>query len=240
MHRHNWRQWAYLVAAIGCIQFFILTIIAMFLFPGGTHADPTSVGYNFSQNFFSDLGGTVTPSGAANTPSAVLFFIALAVVGISFVPFLIALPNLFTKSRLARYLSILGSVIGSYSAICYVGIAFTPWNLAIEGHIFFVQNGFLSIVPVALCYTFAMLLKKGFPKQYPVVFIVFTAILIAYAWLLFNGPESSTLEGIIIQAVGQKIVVYAMIISFAIQAYGAIQVSRRQNPVTPTQIVTLR
>jgi hypothetical protein len=228
MCRYTWRQLAYIGAISGCIEFFVLTICAMVVYPGSTHTDYITIGYNFWQNFFSDLGGTATPSGASNPIASVLFFIALTSIGILFIPFLAALPGIFSKSRVARYIGFIGSAIGMYSAICYVGIAFTPWNLAITGHIFFVQNAFVSIVPVALCYAIAMILEKGFPKQYPVIFIIFSAILVAYVVLLFSGPGAGSPEGIIIQAVGQKIVVYSMIICFAIQAYGALQVSLRK------------
>ncbi len=225
MSRYTWRQLAYIGAIIGCIEFFVLTIIAMAVFPGGSSTDPNSVGYNFWQNFFSDLGATFTRSGASNPIASVLFFIALTSIGLLFIPFLTALPGLFSKSRVARYISFIGSAIGMYSAICYVGIAFTPYNLAMDGHRFFVQNAFVSIVPVALCYAIAMLREKGFPKRYPVIFIIFSAILVAYVVLLFSGLGAGSPEGIIIQAVGQKIVVYSMIICFAIQAYGALQIS---------------
>jgi hypothetical protein len=225
MSRYTWRQWAYIGAAMGCVQFFVLTILAMVFFPGGTLLDHNSIGYNFWTNFFSDLGGTVTHSGASNSISSVLFLIALTVIGISFIPFLTAVPNLFTKSRFTRYLSIMGSALGMYSAICYVGIAFTPWNIDWEGHVFFVGSAFLSIVVVAIIFAIAMHVEKGFPKGYPAIFVIFTAIVIIYAWLLIFGPKFTTPEGNIIQAVGQKVVVYSMIICFAIQAHGALQVS---------------
>jgi len=235
MEMYDWRQWTRILTIIGTVQFVILTVLAMVFYPGGTATDSTTVGYSFTQNFFSDLGGTKTHSGASNTISLVLFFIALTTIGILFIPYLISLPGIFTNSRLARYICYVGSTIGVFSAICYIGIAFTPWDIAREGHIFFVKLAFTSIVPVALCYTTSMLLEQGFPKRYAFVFIVFTAILVAYAWLMFNIPVMLSPEGINIQAVGQKIVVYVMNISFAIQAYGTLRVSQRQIPRSITE-----
>jgi hypothetical membrane protein len=52
-----------IVALAGCIQFVLLTIIAMLAYPGGMHPAIASTGYNFFENFFSDLGGTATPTG---------------------------------------------------------------------------------------------------------------------------------------------------------------------------------
>ncbi|OLS12797.1 MAG: hypothetical protein RBG13Loki_3579 [Promethearchaeota archaeon CR_4] len=77
-------------------------------------------------------------------------------------------------------------------------------------------------------------LEQGFPKRYAFVFIAFTIILVLYASLMFVGPEIDSPESLVIQTVGQKIVVYAMNISFAIQGYGAFRVSQRQVPPSAT------
>ena len=52
----SWREWVYAAVMVGCIQFVVLTVIAMVFYPGGTHGDPTTKGYSFFRNFFSDLG----------------------------------------------------------------------------------------------------------------------------------------------------------------------------------------
>ena len=56
------------------ILFVVLTIVAMFLYAGGTGTDPDSAGYSFFHNFFSSLGLTIAPNGEPNRASAVLFF----------------------------------------------------------------------------------------------------------------------------------------------------------------------
>src|SRR6266487_2457768 len=61
-----------LLIAVG-ICFFLLTGIAMLLYPGGTMTDPHRHGYAFFSNFLSDLGRTSTPSGQDNLASRLLF-----------------------------------------------------------------------------------------------------------------------------------------------------------------------
>ena len=62
--RSSFRQkQAYLFIVVGCGLFVLLTIAAMFTYPGGTFTDETTVGYDFFRNFFSDLGRVTAPNG---------------------------------------------------------------------------------------------------------------------------------------------------------------------------------
>jgi hypothetical membrane protein len=98
----NWRQWMFLLTMIGCVQFVVLTTAAMWLYPGGTYDDPTTTGYSFFENYFSDLGLTKTPSGESNRISSLLFATALALAGICLVLFFVVMPRRFTNRREAR------------------------------------------------------------------------------------------------------------------------------------------
>ena len=60
----------------------------------------------------------------------------------------------------------------------------------------------------------------GWPAFYLVPNFIYLAILAAYVALLFFGPNLDTLHGLEIQAIGQKIIVYASILNVSIQAYG--------------------
>ena len=66
---------------VGIFLFFILNLIAMFLYPGGTIIDSTTEGYLFFYNFFSNLGEWTAQNGMDNFYSASLF-------NLSNVPFL--------------------------------------------------------------------------------------------------------------------------------------------------------
>ena len=80
---------------IGCIQFIILTSIAMIFYKGGTYIDPSTSHYVFWNNYFSDLGRTVAHSGISNTFSFILFTVTLSIWGTFQIPFYIIFPNYF-------------------------------------------------------------------------------------------------------------------------------------------------
>jgi hypothetical protein len=66
-----------------------------------------------------------------------------------------------------------------------------------------------------------MFVDKLFPKVFAWVFAVFCLLLIGYYLLITNGPGFTSPQGLVIQAVGQKIIAYASIISIFFQSLGA-------------------
>lgn len=216
------RLLAWVVA--GCGLFVLLTLAAMLAYPGGTVVDPTTKGYSFFRNFFSDLGRTVSPLGEPNTLSFLLFVIALTLAGMGLVLFSLVMPSLFRRPRSARALSLAGSLCGAAAGFSFVGVALAPANILLPAHVIFVQVAFLSFFLAALGYSGAILLTRDYPRKYLAVFSVFALLLAGYLWLLFFGPALDSPLGLVIQAVGQKIIVYAAIVSIGIQALGARQI----------------
>ena len=98
MTTRNWRQYIFLATIVGCIQFVLLTFIAMLFYPGGTHDNPAAKGYSFFNNFFSDLGLTVTPSGETTTISFTLFTLSLTLAGLAIILFFTASTALFKNT----------------------------------------------------------------------------------------------------------------------------------------------
>lgn len=213
------RLLAWVVA--GCGQFVPLTLVAMLTYPGGTVADPTTEGYAFFRNFFSDLGRTVSPLGKSNTLSFLLFVVALSLAGLGLVLFSLVMPSLFRRSRLAWGLSLMGSMCATVAGISFIGVALAPANLFLPAHVIFVQTAFLSLFLAALSYSGAILLTSDYPRAYLSVFVAFALLLAGYLWLLFFGPTLDSPAGLLIQATGQKIIAYAAILSVGIQALGA-------------------
>ena len=203
------------------IQFILLTILAMFLYAGGTYVNPNTTNYQFFQNFFSDLGLTVAISGQPNTSAAILFFIALTLTGIALISYFLTFPIHFQHSPATKQLSRLGSFFGVVSGLGYMGVAFTPANLLLDAHVLAVQIAFTSFLVAVLLYVAAIHLQPNYPKVYAIVFLAYAVILSIYLILLFGGPSAGTTQGLLIQATGQKIVVYAAIICMFIQAVGA-------------------
>jgi len=217
----SWRQRAFSLVSIGCVQFVLLTVVAMLFYPGGTVTDPSTSGYSFFTNFFSELGLTRTHSGGPNTISFILFFVALTVVGMGLALFFVAFRSFFVGSVAGKVLSAIGTLFGIISAICFAGVAWTPANLQPTLHGQFVMWAFEAFPVAVIFYAAAILLHRSYPKRFAVVFIAFAALLVLYLVLLTRGPWFSTSEGLMVQATGQKAIVYASIVTILIQSLGA-------------------
>lgn len=209
-----------------CVIFVVLTAVAMLLYPGGTKTDHSTPGYSFFQNFFSDLGLTKAWSGESNGISSALFIVALSLAGAMLALFFVAFAQFFNQSFRGKLLSRLGSVAGVISGICFVGIAATPANLHGWAHGTFVDWSFRMFLLAVVLYTAVILVEHQYPKRLAWVFALFAILLAAYVVLITVGPSSETPSGLKIQVTGQKIIVYAAIVSIFIQARGALRFAR--------------
>ncbi len=223
----TWRRWAFILGMAGCVQFILLTVVAMFLYPGGTHADHDLTGYSFWTNFFSDLGRTRAFDQQPNTASLVLFVTAMSLASLALALSFAAMSHLFARSGTTRNISIAGSFFGVLLALAYLGIAFVPSNLHILVHRPFVYIAFCSFLLVVVLYSAAIFLDKNYPNLYAFTYLAFALILAAYLVLLFGGPSVESAEGVRIQATGQKIVVYAEVVCMFVQSYGALKLERQ-------------
>jgi len=203
----------------------VLTFIAMFLYPGGTLADPTTTGYSFCQNFFSDLGRLQARNGQPNPASAMLFTTALTLAGSGLILFFLAFRQFFRSSTPVKLLSALGSGFGISAGLCFIGVAWAPADRASLVHIQAVLGAFRAFPLAATLYTLAILGERHYPRRYAVVFGLFAALLGLYLLLLTQGPRPYSTQGLMIQAVGQKVIVYAAILSIVIQSVGAWRIS---------------
>ena len=136
-------------------------------------------------------------------------------------------PSTFKGIPRAEKLAKWGSVFGWMAAICYIGIALTPWNLVSDAHMIFVKTGMPAFLLAAILYAIAIFRCPDYPKVYMWVFIAFAPILLGYIYLLFWGPSSKTTSGLILQATWQKALVYSEIVTLLIQGYGLLQREKR-------------
>jgi len=210
---------------ISPIIFFTLTTIAMYLFPGGYSVNEIvfpSTYYKFKINFFSDLGMLVTETGRSNLPSSILFCIALTFVGLSFLIYAITLPSYFQKKTIQYRFAIISSFFAVISAIGFIGVAFTPWDILLGPHVLFVFIAF----PVSIGYSSLFCIPIFMTQKYPNIFgwllIFFSVSMGIYVWFLFGGPSVMNFTGRIIQVLAQKAIVYLMMILIPIQAIGSL------------------
>ncbi len=219
-HAHRQRHLLILVAAI-CGAFVVLTTGAMLVYPGGTFPVAATHGYQFFINYFSDLGQTRTQSGAANYPSMLLFSTAVIIVGIALATFFRAFSAFLTLKAAAPSalrLNRIATRFGMVSAACFVGIALIPENVFAAGHFLCVQGAFDGLLVALMLEIVALRRTPGVSSWLLVVNSTFVVILAGYVLLLIFGPSSKTLLGDEINAVGQKLIVYAAIATIFAQA----------------------
>lgn len=220
-----WRRTAFTLVIAGCLLFIFLTLVAMLFYPGPDGQAPG--GYSFFKNFFSALGFTHNDAGYPNPIASVMFLVALSLAGAGLVLFFLAYLQFFRSSLGGKVLSWSGTAFGVVSGICFIGVAFTPADLYTEAHKVFVLWAF-RLFPIAVfLYSLALFSHRQYPRRYGWVFVIFGLLLVLYVLLMEFGPDYRSAQGRGIQVTGQKIIVYATLVSILIQAWGAKKFNRR-------------
>lgn len=201
------------------LLFILLSGLAMFTYPGGTKIDRVSIEYNFFQNFFSDLGSTVTYSGKSNALSNILFITALSGLGISLIYFSRIWRAIDTDVHKFRSMGYLSKMFLIFSGIGFMGIAITPWNKFLEYHLSFVKFTFVSL----LVWTFLIIilqLRNHRMRELVLTNIVYFIVLLYYVTLLYKGPKIDALDGLQYQAIAQKVIFFLTALNLFIQSHG--------------------
>ena len=204
---------------ITSLFFVILTGLAMVAYPGGSKIDRMSVHYDIYHNYFSDLGITMTYSGRQNTLSNILFITALGSMGIVLVYFSRIWRAIDVDIHEYKFLGFLSKVFLVICGCCFIGLAFTPWNKYFDYHVLYFKTAFCFLLAWTIV---IIILQFRNHKMHGLVSvnIIYGLLLMSYVYFLFNGPRFGTEEDIELQAVAQKIIIYASMINFFIQSFG--------------------
>jgi len=214
-----WQKYVYQNVFFGCGLFVLLTVAAMFTYPGGLFTGELTTNYDFFRNFFSDLGRITVAGQRSNIVSAILFFLALSIAGIGLIFFFIAFRDFFKTDRTGNMLSLFGTITGVASGLCFVSIACAPYDLFFYFHYHLVFWAFRTFLVAVSIYAYIIFRQKTYPRQYGWVFMAFSVLLTAYLVLLEFGPSAETPEGLIVQATGQKVIAYVSILSVMAQSW---------------------
>lgn len=222
----TWQERCYTLGIFGALQFIVLTLLAMLVYPGGTLHEPSLEYYSFWYNFFSDLGRTVTFDRSSNLLTHWIFKTTLTIGGVCLVVFFVALPQLFTRPS-SKALALLTMIFGILAGVSYIGIGQVPWNVNYWGHRLYVRVGFLAFLAMTFFFTLAILVDKKYPKRYAAAMGVFAIVLAVQITIMFYATNAwHSNEALYLQAVAQKVVVYAEILCMLYQSYGALMLSK--------------
>jgi len=205
----------------------VLTGIAMLVYPGGTALDPSSRGYSFFQNFFSDLGSTVAYDGRPNSLGSSLFAVSLGILVLAFGGCLAAFVKLYSGSPVSRFLARAAGVTAVLVCVSFIGVALTPENRFIALHVQFTRLAFRAFPLVALLLTLATARNHSIPRRAAVGWVVLTIVLVGYVAVMDWGPRLTTERGLTIQVAAQKIVAVAAVVILVYQCYEADRVGAR-------------
>ncbi|GJM34442.1 MAG: hypothetical protein DHS20C18_34430 [Saprospiraceae bacterium] len=205
------------------VLFFMLTSLAMQVYPGGTIHDRSSEGYTFWHNYFSDLGRTRAWNKAPNLKSSLLFKGALLIAGGCLLLFFAVLPRFF-KGNESKGWATLAAILGILAALCYWGIALNPLDVNYGMHTIFVRAGFIAFLLMSIFYTIAIFRDPTYPNHYAYGFLVFGVVLFIQISIMLFGPRAWTSpHALFLQASAQKIVVYAQMLVLGYQCLGLLR-----------------
>jgi len=206
------------IAIACCVAFMLLIAAAMMVFPGGTMQNHAEAHYRFFQNPFSDLGRTHAFDGRSNTVCMTLFIAAMIAGALGVAVFFVAFARLARSSKLARLFSSLGALLGISAALGFLGVACTPWDLYMHTHIQFVFLAFRSLLVATVFDLLAVLVDGTLSRRLIGPFATFICLLIAYIILLTAGVSGGPGSDAVLQATGQKAIVFSAILMVLVQS----------------------
>jgi hypothetical membrane protein len=197
MKRDKLIRLSYWLGVIGIVQFIILTIIAMIVYPGG---------YSFSRYFFSTLGcvNSVTNHLPSMAPR-ILFIIACTITAVMNIPFSLALRTNLKDSRAEKFFAWLGTILSIASSPFLSLLAIFPADLKINLHLQVTRIFFMLFGLAVIIYTIAFFINKKYNKIIASYGILVAIMAIAYINIFMFNP------------IFQKITVYMMILWVVVQ-----------------------
>jgi hypothetical protein len=189
------------------VQFIVLSVCAMAAYAGGTWWNPDAPRYQFAGNFLSDLGMTHSFSGRSNYVSCALFSVALFTVGLALVAFVWTWREVACAQGRARWAGHTSAVVGTLSGLGFIGIALTPFDVALHAHNTLVLAAF-SLLPLYVASFTFLMWRNGIDRARVAANVGYLVLVAGYMVLVLIGPRLDTPGGLTTQVLGQKIIAY--------------------------------
>tara|TARA_B110000014_G_scaffold169249_1_gene120051 strand:- start:1324 stop:2001 length:678 start_codon:yes stop_codon:yes gene_type:complete len=207
-------------------RYSILTVLlclglSIIFYEGGTMNDPSSMGYSFTRNFFSDLG-QYTPE---NMVSLILFATALTVCGLTFNAYFFYFIKLFPEKNIYKNLAITGCIAGMFGGFCFFGVGVTPSNTTLDPHIFFANWAFRSFLITSILLSIVLFKDKRFNTLYAGGYALFALLIFIYVLILELAPSPRISDfSLMFNVVSQKAIVLVFICSVLMQSFGNLKI----------------
>jgi len=206
------------ILLIGIVLLCICWHISMLLYHGGNQFVYNSANFSFSLNFLSDLGRINGWKGNSNFPSAIFFSVGMIFGGASTICLLRQFPENFGKHTKSRLLGRVGTIIGLFSMIGYMGIICIPSDLNYNLHLIMVLIAFVPIPIIYACFGLAGHLSPTFPRQHVYLYFALFIGMVIYDLSMVLGPNllSGGEEAIYFHTIAQKIAIIFQISMLAL------------------------
>jgi hypothetical membrane protein len=219
MNLPRWKKIAGISVIAGNLLFWLLIVIAMFFYTGGTRDSPSAPGYSFWGNTISDLGRIYSYNGGFNIISMILFTVALLLYAILFIPLYLVFPKLFSAKPLESISAKVGSVLGFITSIGLIGIVFAPADIANALHWIFAYVMYIALFFSGAFYIISLFLNSHLPKIYAKIFTVYCIVLfVSLMVIIIGSPVSRTYL-----VVAQKIAHISVAIGYIVLGYGILK-----------------
>jgi hypothetical membrane protein len=139
-----------------------------------------------------------------------LFSLACTSAAVCIVFFSVSLRTVFVETRLLRYLSWLGTILGIVAAPFLSSLALFAANLFLYQHAWSTILFFILYSSAIVVYSVAMLFNKSYNRLYSLVGFTVAAICLLYIFWLGTAWM-------------QKLAVYALVLWSAFQGYRLLQ-----------------
>lgn len=186
------------IPVVAAVLFLIFSTTATILYPGGSHFIPDAKSFSFTRNFLSDLGVT-TGYDIRPLPEAVNILFSFALMAAA-----VAIASFFSQFRSRKV-----KVFGWLTALTIIPLLFLPSDQYLWPHrISFVTAAtFLLFASWSL---YSTLNNNPLLKKFTLAFSVLISTYVL--WLFFGPLPEASVKANIIHAVGQKLVVYGLIL----------------------------
>ena len=219
MNLNRWRKFAGISVIIGNVLFWLLLVVAMFFYTGGTMDSPFTPGYSFWGNTISDLGRTISYNGGFNITSMILFTLALILFALLSIPLYLVFPKLFTTKPIESISAKVGSVLGFITSIGLIGIVFTPADIANTLHWMFAYVMYIALFFSGAFYVISLFLNPHVPKIYAKIFTAYCIVLFVSLMVIIIGSPVSR----VYLVVAQKIAHISVAFGYIVLGYGILK-----------------
>jgi hypothetical protein len=206
------------ILLIGIALLCICWHISMLLYRGGNQFVYNSVNFSFTLNFLSDLGRITGWKGNSNFPSEIFFSLGMIFGGASNICFLRQFPENFGEHTKSHFLGRVGTIIGLFSMIGYIGIICIPSDLNYNLHLIMVLIAFGPIPVIYACFGLAGYLSLTFPRQHVHLYFAMFIGMLIYVLSMVMGPNllSGDENAIYFHIIAQKIAIIFQISMLAL------------------------